>query len=300
MIDYLVRIITKAGNIRAMACVTTNLVDEARRRHETLPTASAALGRALTGGTLMGAMLKTGQRVALKFEGNGPLKKIIVEADSNGAVRGYAGTPDVFMVREDGKLDVAGALGKAGFLTVTKDLGLKEPYKGMVQLYSSEIAEDLALYLTESEQIPSAVALGVFIEPDNSVSAAGGFLIQAIPPQDDEMIDTLMNRISKLPPVTQLLREGETPEHILDMLFADIPYDILEKRALAFQCSCSREKIERALISLGLEELSSMIKEQGGAEVDCEFCREVYSFTRDELEGLLSNATKLFHPSPQI
>lgn len=287
MNDYLVRIITKAGNIRAMACTTTNLVNEARTLHGTFPTASAALGRALSGGALMGSMLKTGQRVALKFEGNGPLRKIIVEADSNGAVRGYVGVPDVHMVRDDGKLDVASAVGKAGFLTVTRDLGLKEPYKGMVQLYTSEIAEDLALYLTESEQIPSAVALGVYVETDNSVSAAGGFLIQALPPQDDEMIDLLMNRISKLPPVTRLLREGQTPEDILDLLFAEIPYDVLEKRELAFQCSCSREKIERALISLGRKELSSMIEEQEGAEVKCEFCRKDYSFTKSELEKLL-------------
>src|SRR5919109_928144 len=153
--DYLVRIITKSGNIRALACVTTGLVEEACRRHGTWPTASAALGRALTGGALLGALLKSGQRVALKFEGNGPLKKVLAEADSNGAVRGCAGNPEVALVRADGKLDVAGALGGAGFLTVTKDLGLKEPYKGTVMLYTSEIAEDLAYYLTESEQVPS-------------------------------------------------------------------------------------------------------------------------------------------------
>lgn len=287
MKDYLVRIITKAGNIRALACVTTSLVDEASRRHGTLPTASAALGRALTGGALMGAMLKTGQRVALKFEGNGPLKRIIVEADSNGAVRGYVGAPDVFLVREDGKLDVAGALGKAGFLTVTKDLGLKEPYKGMVQLYTSEIAEDLAYYMTESEQIPSAVGLGVYVEPDRTVSAAGGFLIQAFPPQDEEMIDKLMERIGELPPVTQLLREGKKPEDILEILFSGIPYDTLEKRSLAFRCSCNRDKIERVLISLGRDELAGMIEKQGRAEVRCEFCREVYIFTLDELKILL-------------
>lgn len=287
MNDYLVRIITKAGNIRAMACVTTELVNEARRRHNTFPTASAALGRALTGGALMGAMLKTGQRVALKFEGSGPLKKIIVEADSNGTVRGYVGVPEVYMVREDGKLDVAGALGRAGFLTVTKDLGLKEPYKGTVQLYTSEIAEDLALYLTESEQIPSAVALGVFVEPDISVSAAGGFLVQAIPPQDEEMIDTLMDRIGKLPPVTQLLREGKVPEEMLEMLFSGIPHDILERRALVFQCSCSREKVEKALISIGSKELVRMIEQQEKAEVKCEFCRQAYTFTREEIKLLL-------------
>jgi molecular chaperone Hsp33 len=287
MNDYLVRIFTKEGNIRGLACVTTDLVDEARRRQGTLPTASAALGRALTGGALLGALLKTGQRVALKFEGDGPLKKIIVEAESNGAVRGYVEVPDVYLVREDGKLDVAGALGRTGLLTVTKDLGLKEPSKNTVPLCSGEIAEDLAFYLTESEEIPSAVALGVFVEPDKRVSAAGGFLIQAVPPENQELVDTLIERISTLPPVTQLLREGNNPEQILEMQFAGIPYDTLEKRALAFHCSCTRETIERALISLGREQLTRMMKEQDTTEVRCEFCGRRYSFSREELTSLM-------------
>lgn len=286
MSDYLVRIITKSGNFRALACVTTELVKEACRRHNTFPTASAALGRALTGCELMGALLKTGQRIALKFEGNGPLKKICVEADSSGAVHGYVGAPDVYMVRADGKLDVAGALGKAGFLTVTKDLGLKEPYKGTVQLYTSEIAEDLAYYFTESEQTPSAVALGVYVEPDSTVSAAGGFLIQSMPPHDDEMTDRLMERISIMPPVTKLVREGKTPEEVLEMLFEGIPYDVIERRPLYFKCSCSREKIERVLISLGRDEIVKLMEKEGGAEVKCEFCTEMYLFSRDELKKL--------------
>ncbi|MBP1753436.1 MAG: hslO [Geobacteraceae bacterium] len=288
MKDYLVRIITTSENVRALACITTGLVDEACRRHGTYPTASAALGRALTGGALLGALLKTGQRVALKFEGNGPLKKVIVEADSNGAVRGYVGVPEVCMVTDAGKLDVGGALGRAGFLTVSRDLGLKEPYKGMVQLYSSEIAEDIAYYLTDSEQIPSAVGMGVYVEPDNSVSAAGGFLIQSLPPADDRIIDTLMERIGRMPPVTQLLRDGATPEKILQILFADIPYVTLEKRELAFRCTCTREKIERVLISLGSGELSDIIAREGNTEVTCEFCREIYPFTRDQLERLVN------------
>ena len=292
MSDYLVRIITKSGSVRALACVTTELVGEACRRHGTLPTASAALGRALTGGALFGALLKTGQRVAFRFEGNGPLKKIVVEAESNGAVSGYVGVPEVELPDRGGKLDVAGALGRAGFLTVTKDLGLKEPYKGMVQLYTSEIAEDLAYYLTSSEQIPSAVGLGVFVEPDQTVSAAGGFLIQALPPEDAEAVDTLMERIDKMPPVTELLRQGKSPEELLELLFAGIPYDTLEKRALAFCCSCSREKVERALIAMGKEELRRYIDEQGEASVTCEFCREGYRFSREELEGILAGMEK--------
>jgi molecular chaperone Hsp33 len=287
MNDYLVRIFTKEGNIRGLACVTTNLVEEAGRRHDTFPTASAALGRALTGGALLGALLKTGQRVALTFAGDGPLKKIIVEAESNGAVRGYVEVPDVYMVRQDGKLDVARALGGTGSLTVTKDLGLKELSKSVVRLYSGEIAEDLAFYLTESEQIPSAVGLGVYVEPDRHVSAAGGFLIQTLPPKDEEMIDTLMERLGQLPPVTQLLRQGNNPEQILEILFAGIPYDTLEKRALAFHCSCTRETIERMLISLGREQLTRMMKEQDATEVSCEFCGRRHPFSREELSRLM-------------
>lgn len=292
MADYLVRIITGSENIRALACITTGLVDEACRRHGTFPTASAALGRALTGGTLMGALLKTGQRVALRFEGNGPLKKILVEAESNGEVRGRVGNPEVSLVTPEGKLDVANALGKAGFLTVTKDLGLKEPYSGMVQLLSSEIAEDLAYYLTDSEQTPSAVGLGVFVEPDNRVSAAGGFLIQCLPPADEEVIDRLMERLEQMPPLTRLLREGATPESLLENLFRGIPYRTLEKRALAFRCSCSREKIERAIISLGSAEISDMLDGKDNTVVTCEFCRESYSLTREDLLRLREEAGK--------
>jgi len=283
MNDYLVRIFTKKGNIRGLACVTTNLVDEARQRHGTFATASAALGRALTGGALLGALLKTGQRVALTFEGDGPLKRVVVEAESNGAVRGYVEIPDIYLVREDGKLDVASALGRTGFLTVTKDLWLKEPCKSIVQLCSGEIAEDLAFYLTESEQIPSAVGLGVYVEPDKHLSAAGGFLIQALSPKDEEMVSTLIDRIGQLPAVTQLLLEGNNPEQILERLFAGIPYDTLEKRALAFHCSCTRETIERMLTTIGREKLRRMIAEQDRTEVKCEFCGQRYLFSREEL-----------------
>ena len=285
MNDYLVRIITHSGNFRAFACVTTDLVNEACRRHGAHPTAAAALGRALTGGALFGAMLKTGQRVALRFEGNGPLKKILVEAESNGAVSGYVGEPETDLPDRNGRLDVAGALGRAGFLSVAKDLGMKEPYRGMVQLVSSEIAEDLAYYLTSSEQIPSAVGLGVLLGPEG-VTAAGGFLVQAVPPQDDAVTDLLMERIAKLPGVSESLAGGMTPEELLAQLFEGVPYDTLEKRALAFSCSCSREKVERAVISLGVDDLRKLVEEQGEAKVTCEFCRESYRFGRDELEAL--------------
>ena len=292
MKDYLVRILAKSGSVRGLACVTSGLVDEVCKRHGTLPTASAALGRALTAGTLMGALMKTGQRVALRFEGSGPLKKIIVEADSDGSVRGYVGVPQVHLLRADGGLDVAGALGRAGFLTVAKDLGLKEPYRGTVQLYTSEIAQDLALYLVESEQIPSAVGLAEFVEPDGTVSAAGGFLIQAVPPVDPVVVEELMARIEKLPQLSELLRGGKSPEEILELLFSEIPYDVLEKRELAFACNCGRERIERVLISMGKKELVSLREEQHGAEVTCEFCGERYGFDEADLDRLIAEGAQ--------
>ncbi|WP_224983554.1 Hsp33 family molecular chaperone HslO [Geomonas agri] len=286
MTDYLVRAIAKSGTVRALTCVTTNTVSEVCRRHGTLPTATAALGRSLTAGALMGAMLKTGQRVAMRFEGNGPLKKIVIEADSDGSVRGYVGDTQVHMLRPDGALDVPNALGRAGFLTVAKDLGLKEPYRGTVQLYTSGIAEDLALYLVESEQIPSAVGIAEFIEQDGAVSACGGFLIQAIPPIDPLVVEELMDHIEKLPPLSELLHSSKTPEEIMEMLLSGMEYDVLEKRAIGFACSCSRERIERVLISMGKKELTSMVQEQHGAEVTCEFCGEHYRFSEADLERL--------------
>lgn len=288
MNDYLVRIITRSGTVRALACVTTNLVSEACRRHGARPTASAALGRALTGGALLGALLKTGQRVSLCFEGNGPLKKIIVEAESNGAVSGYVGAPETDLPDRNGKLDVAGALGRAGFLTVTQDLGMKQPYKGMVQLQTSEIAEDLAYYLTMSEQIPSAVGLGVLVAPDGSIAGAGGFLVQAMPGHDEATIDLLLERIGRLSRISVLFARGESPEELLARLFADIPYDTLEKREIDFHCSCSRERVERAFIALGAKDLKRLMDEQGEASATCEFCRESYLFSREELEAVLA------------
>ena len=287
MEDYLVRIITENKNIRAMACVTTNLLNVARARHGTYPTATAALGRALTGGGLMGALLDGDQRVALKFEGDGPLKKIIVEAQSNGTVRGYVEQPEVELPPKNGKLDVAGALGTQGYLTVTKDLQLKKPYMGVVKLYTGEIASDLAFYLTESEQIPSAVGLGVFVEPEGHVSAAGGFLLQSLPPSDEELIDTLAVRIENMQPITQQLREGKLPEDLLADIFGDVSFIMLEKRPLSFACTCSRERIEQALITLGPEGIRSIIKDDDIVDITCQFCRKQYVFARKELEQIL-------------
>jgi molecular chaperone Hsp33 len=214
------------------------------------------------------------------------LKKIIVEADNDGTVRGFVGDPGLEVPLNDGKLDVAGALGREGSLTVFKDLGLKEPYQGIVKLLTGEIAEDIAYYFAESEQIPSAVGLGVFVKPDGKVSAAGGFLVQSLPPSEERTVEQFIENIRKMPFVTDLLREGKTPEDILGMVFSGIPYHVLGKRNLTLRCTCSRERIERVLISLGREELEGIIAEQGQTDVTCEFCRSIYHFTRKELEDL--------------
>ena len=290
MRDYLVRAISDKANVIGLASVTTGLAEEARRIHGTSRTASAALGRALTGGLLMGARLKKGQRLALKFEGNGPLKKIIVEADYDGTVRGFVGAPEAEVPFKDEKLNVSGALGSQGLLTVIKDLRLKEPYQGVVNLLSGEIGEDIAFYYSESEQIPSAVGLGVFVEPDGKVSAAGGFLIQTLPPTDAKMVDRLIENIRKIPTVTEFLRDGKTPEALLADLFSGTTYHLLGETPLFFRCRCNQERVEKILVALGKVELRKMIEEQGRAEVTCEFCRTGYHFSREELENLLLEA----------
>ncbi|MGE5855506.1 MAG: Hsp33 family molecular chaperone HslO [Syntrophaceae bacterium] len=290
MSDYLIRVLSDKANVIGLACRTTELVNLACRLHGTTPTASAALGRALTGGLLMGALGKPGLRVGLKFEGNGPMKKILVEADSEGAVRGFVGVPDIdVMVKEDGKLHVSGALGTEGFLTVFKDVGLDEPYQGIVKLRTGEIAEDIAYYFVESEQIPSAVGLGVFVETDGRVSSAGGFLLQSMPPSEEATINQLIENIGKIRSVTEVLREGKTPEDILELLFEGIPYKTLEKKGLSFRCTCNRGRIEEVLVSLGCKELKNLLEEHGEAEVGCEFCRAIYRFDRVDLEQLISD-----------
>ncbi len=292
MKDYLARAITTDGRIRGLACITTDLTGRAAGLHQTCPTVSAALGRALTGGTLMGALLDDEQRVALKFEGSGPMHKILVEADSRGNVRGYPGQVVVNLPpNAAGKLDVSGALGRAGFLTVTKDLRLKEPYQGTVELYSGEIAEDIAYYFSESEQIPSAVGLGVFVNADNTIEAAGGFLIQSMPPSDENMLDELAGRISAMAPVTQMIKDGKDPEAILAAIFAEIPYRILETRPLDLRCTCSRQRVERALITLGKHQIEDILSDnEDQLAISCEFCHRHYTFGREELHKLLSES----------
>jgi molecular chaperone Hsp33 len=287
MNNYLIRLIGERASVVGLACVTTGLVNRACRIHGTSPAASAALGRALTGAALMGNLMKAGQRIGLKFEGNGPLGKILVEAEYTGAVRGFVGNPRADAPLREGKLNVSGVLGKEGFLTVFKDTGADEPYQGIVKLRTGEIAEDLAYYYAESEQVPSALGLGVYVEPSGEITASGGFLVQTLPPQDEEVVDLLVDRIGKLPPVTEFLRDGGRPEDLLESIFRGIPTRFLEKKNLFWRCSCSRERIERVLLSLGRAELTRLLEEEPRTVVTCEFCETAYSFLRDELAALL-------------
>lgn len=287
MNDHLVRAISGRANVIGLACVSTRLVNHACELHKASPAASAAIGRLLTGTLLMGALLKKGQRVGIKIDGGGPIGNLIAEADSLGSVCGFAANPAADAPLREGKLNVAGVVGRRGQLTVFKDSGTSEPYQGIVNLRTGEIAEDLAWYFAESEQIPTAVALGVFVEPHGVISAAGGFLIQALPPSDENLLEKIIANIGALPSVTESIKGGTSPQGLLSSIFADIPFHVLEKRELAYNCKCSRERIERVLISLGCEELGQLAREDESIELTCEFCRTAYVFGRQELERII-------------
>lgn len=280
MSDHIARAMACKGKIRAVACSATRLADDICFLQGASPVASLALGRALAGAALLGSILKQGQRLALKFEGNGPMKRLITEIDWDGALRATVAVPDAVAD------SVPEALGRAGFLTVTKDLGLKDPYNGMVQLYTSEIGEDLAYYLTDSEQIPSAVGVCTTLDQNGRIAACGGFLIQSLPPSDEAAVERIMERIAGLPPLATLLQTGTSPAQLLELLLDGLDANPLESTDLRFECGCSRAKVERAVLSLGQQELHQLIEEQGEAQVTCEFCRQSYLFERSELEAL--------------
>lgn len=291
MADQIVRALCLSGGIRVLVCNAGLLAREICILQQASATASIALSRGLAGGVLMGALLKGGQRIALKFEGNGPLRKMIIEADSDGAVRGCVGNPTADLEPVHGKWNVAGLIGRAGFLTVSKDLGVRgQPYQGVVQLVSSEIGEDLAYYLTDSEQTPSAVGLGATLADDGLIATCGGFLVQALPKADEGEINKIMERIAGLPALSGLFEEGGA-EWVIRELFGDIPYTVLESHDIFFRCGCGQEKVERALLALGSEELRDMRLKESGAEVTCEFCRKTYSLGAAELDGLIVQAS---------
>lgn len=286
--DHLVRALTTDGQLRAAAVDTTCLVSEICALQQTDLTATVALGRFLTGAALLSCLLKGQQRLALMIEANGPLERLMVETDAVGNICGKVKQPLAAVPPRDGRFDVAAAVGHAGFLHVVKDLGLKEPYRSMVQLQTSEIGEDLAWYLTHSEQVPSCVALGVELDPQGQVAAAGGFLIQALPPGDETQLGRLETHLRNFPPVTSLLRSGVGPAALLEKLLLDQHFSVQQTTRLHFKCSCSRLQISNMLAGLGKSELEAMAHEQQGAQVRCEYCRKNYLYTTDELLALSS------------
>ena len=288
MKDYIIRAIAANDQIRAFAAVTTETVEEARKDHNTSPVATAALGRLLTAGAMMGTMMKGDKDIlTLQIKAGGPLEGITVTADSKGRVKGYVGNPNVCIpANSKGKLDVAGAVG-VGFMNVIKDMGLKEPYVGQVALQTSEIAEDLTYYFATSEQVPSAVGLGVLMNKDNTVRQAGGFIVQLMPFAEESTIAKLEENVQKITSVTSLLEEGHTPESLLEKVLDGFDMEINEKIPTEFYCNCSRERVEKALISIGRKELNEMIQEGKPIEMNCHFCNHNYEFTVEELKEIL-------------
>ena len=288
MKDYIIRAIAANDQIRAFAAVTTETVEEARKDHNTSPVATAALGRLLTAGAMMGTMMKGDKDIlTLQIKAGGPLEGITVTADSKGRVKGYVGNPNVCIpANSKGKLDVAGAVG-VGFMNVIKDMGLKEPYVGQVALQTSEIAEDLTYYFATSEQVPSAVGLGVLMNKDNTVRQAGGFIVQLMPFAEESTIAKLEENVQKITSVTSLLEEGHTPESLLEKVLDGFDMEINEKIPTEFYCNCSRERVEKALISIVRKELNEMIQEGKPIEMNCHFCNHNYEFTVEELKEIL-------------
>lgn len=290
MEDYIVRATAANAQIRAFAASTTELVEQARQRHNTSPVASAALGRLLTGGVMMGSMMKNPTDIlTLQVKCGGPIGGLTVTADSQGKVKGYVNNPDVLLPPKNGKLDVGGALG-AGFLNVIKDMGLKEPYSGQTVLQTGEIAEDLTYYFATSEQVPSSVGLGVLMEKDNTVKCAGGFIVQVMPFIEDEVLERLEKNIQNIQSVTAMLDNGHTPEDMLAKVLEGLELEIVDTLPAHFSCNCSKERIEKAIISIGKKDIQSMIDDGKDIEVKCHFCNTAYNYTVDELKELLKKS----------
>lgn len=291
MNDYLVKALACDGQVRAYAVRTTDTVAEAQRRHQTWRTASAALGRSMTAGVIMGAMLKGEEKLTIKIEGDGPLGYILVDSNAKGDVRGYVHNPQVdFEANEHGKLDVKRAVGTSGSLSVVKDIGLRDYFTGQVPLVSGELGEDFTYYFVTSEQVPSSVGVGVLVNPDDTILAAGGFILQLMPGTEDETITKIEESLKTIPPISKLIEVGLTPEEILERLFGKEDINILAKMPVQFECTCSKERFGDAIISLGKEEITDMIETDGMAEAHCHFCNEKYIYSREELETFLKEA----------
>jgi len=286
--DYMVRATAADAQIRAFAATTKNLVEEMRSLHNTSPVVSAALGRLLTGGAMMGAMMKgENDLLTLQIKGDGPIGGMTVTADAHGNVKGYANEAQVILpANAAGKLDVGSAVGK-GILRVVKDMGLKEPYVGQTILQTGEIAEDLTYYFAVSEQTPSSVGLGVFMEKNNTVKQAGGFILQLMPYAEESVIARLEDNLRQFPSVTAALEAGKNPEQMLEALLDGLPMEIVDTMDVQYRCDCSKQRVERAMISLGKKELEEMIAEGKEVEAGCQFCNQKYKFTVEELERLI-------------
>ena len=293
MSDYMIRATAAEGQIRAFAATTKDLVEYARAAHNTSPVATAALGRLLTAGTMMGPMMKGEQDLlTLKIQGDGPIQGITVTADSMGNVKGYVGNPEVMLPpNAKGKLDVAGDVG-IGVLSVIKDIGLKEPYVGQTILVSGEIAEDLTYYYATSEQTPSCVALGVLINKTNTVRQAGGFILQLMPGASEEVVSALETKIASLAPVTSMLDQGMNPEAILQDILGDMGLEIMDQIPVQFHCNCSKERVSRALASIDPKDIQEMIEDGKPIEVNCHFCNKNYTFSPEELQEMLEQKTR--------
>jgi molecular chaperone Hsp33 len=292
MKDILVRAVSDDGAVKACAVSSRGTVERARTIHGLSPVACAALGRTLTAAAMMGSALKgEGSSLTLTIKGGGPIGTVLAVSDSAGNVRGYVQNPALELpLRADGKLDVGGAVGNAGSLTVIKDLNMKEPYVGSVQLVGGEIGEDVAAYFAESEQIPTACGLGVLVDRDRSIKAAGGYMIQLLPGADENVIEKVEKGVMAAGAVSAILAENSDPEAMLRRVMPEFGIEILETSEIEYRCYCSRERVERALISLGRAELEKLISEQNGAEITCQFCDRVHSFTAGELRELLDRA----------
>ncbi len=292
--DRIVRAISKDGMVNAAAVCTRGITERARQIHHTSPVATAALGRTLSACSMMGNALKgSGASVTLQIKGDGPLGTILTVSDAAGNVRGYVQEPAVELaLRGDGKLDVGAAVGHSGTLTVIKDLNMKEPYVGTIDLLGGEIAEDVAAYYVESEQIPSACGLGVLVDRDRSVLASGGYLVQLLPGAGEDVIAKVEGGIYAAPSVTNFLKENDDPAALLRTVLSDFEMEILSDEPIEYRCYCSRERTERALLSLGVKELEDIVAEQGGAELTCRFCDKVQHFTRDDLLAMIASLKK--------
>ena len=288
--DYIVRASLANDSVRAFAISSTHLVAEARERHRTLPVVTAALGRLLSAGAIMGSMMKGDKDiVTISLKGDGPAGYITVTADSHGHVKGFPGNPNVDIPRKyAGKLDVGTAVGR-GLLTVSYDLGLKEPYSGQVEIQTGEVAEDLAYYFTVSEQLPSAVGLGIMVDTDSSVKHAGGFIVQLLPDAPEDVIELLEKKLANLEPVTTMMEQGMTPEEMLLHIFEGVDIEFTERHDVKFYCDCSKEKVKRALAAISDKDLQDIVNDDEDIEVKCYFCNTAYKFSIADIKDILSS-----------